>query len=142
MIKSVFVQKCQRTRLEDEFQELVVGLARVCGWTVYHIPDSRKGTARGFPDLVIAKMNPSQVIVAELKKQKGIATKEQRNWINVFDDVFAFMDGSGSYIWKPSDAEEVWEILTSPPPSAHWLTAAFDDPGPFSTLLDEVRSLN
>ncbi|MCC6312227.1 MAG: hypothetical protein IT345_15125, partial [Trueperaceae bacterium] len=60
---------------ERDFQALVVQLARLRGWRVYHTFDSRRSPA-GFPDLVLAR--PPRLVIAELKSEKGRVADEQR----------------------------------------------------------------
>ena len=81
--------------LESELQSKVKKLARTLQWRIYHNPDSIRCEA-GFPDLVLVRHG--RLIFAELKKQNGKLSSEQRLWLK--DLAYC---GVESYIWVPSD---------------------------------------
>lgn len=122
---------------EAAFQRRVVRLARAYGWRIYHAPDNRpavsaKGkrqrpqsmvdsTAKGFPDLVL--LRDQRLIVAELKTRTGRLRPGQREWLDTFaelGDRIVRLDGTvaqehrpqvKAYVWRPSDWDELHEIL-------------------------------
>lgn len=92
---------------EEQWQAHVMNAARDLGWTLrYHTRDSR-GSAPGFPDLVICR--PPRLIYAELKiedPKRGTVTLEQRAWLNGLEAC-----GQIVYVWRPSDWASVVEVL-------------------------------
>ena len=89
---------------EKEFLAQVVELAEVLGFRSYHTFDSRRSAA-GFPDLVLVR--PPRVIFAELKRQNGRVTIPQHLWFHDLDEC----PGVEVYIWKPSDWNEIVEVM-------------------------------
>lgn len=89
---------------ERDFQALVVQLARLRGWRVYHTFDSRRSPA-GFPDLVLAR--PPRLVIAELKSEKGRVADEQREWLRDFLACGVFE----TKLWRPSDWQEIEDVL-------------------------------
>ena len=89
---------------EKQWQQQVVSLARQTGWNrIYHTHDSRR-SAHGFPDLVLVR---DRVIFAELKTEKGKLSDAQQAWLDALRAA-----GAEAYIWRPSDLEQVAQILT------------------------------
>lgn len=85
---------------EGDFQGAVLDLAAAHGWTYrYHTFDSRRSTA-GFPDLVL--MRPPELLVVELKAEKGRTSREQEAWLEAFRAC-----GVTAFVWRPSD----WKII-------------------------------
>ena len=93
---------------EAELQATVLALAGRGGWHRWHtvisrfIPRGREGDLlidKGFPDLVLARNGT--VIFAELKRQKGRVTPEQKEWLELL----------GGVVWRPSDMPEIEKIL-------------------------------
>ena len=91
------------TQVEDLFEKL--------GWTWQHQRPARTkygwSTAisgyKGFPDYCAARKRDGvcQVIFAELKDEKSQPTPEQAHWLDV----------TGGYLWRPSDFEQIVEVL-------------------------------
>lgn len=91
---------------EDQFKDIVIDYAILRGWLVHH---SRPAIARsgrwltplqghkGLPDLVLAR--GGQVILAELKSDKGRASVEQRAWLGAL--------GTYGRLWRPAD----WPVI-------------------------------
>lgn len=103
------------TESERAFQERVVQLAQLCGWKIYHPPDNVPVTAKsgaryvqnikaGWPDLVLAR--PPELIMWELKTEKGRVSAEQEAWIDVLHRC-----GIEVRIIRPSDFGYVQERL-------------------------------
>ena len=89
---------------EKAFQAAVVELARLCRWRCYHTYDSRRSTP-GFPDLVLLRGN--RLIFAELKRQRGTVTVDQRGWL-------AALAATGAVdvrLWRPSDWPDIEATL-------------------------------
>ena len=79
---------------EAQLQTVVVGLARMLRFLVYHTRDSR-GSDKGFPDLVMVR---ERTIYVELKSEKGKLTPEQREWIAALKAA-----GEEVYVWRPAE---------------------------------------
>lgn len=62
----------------------------------------------GWPDLVIA--GRGRLIFAELKTEKGKPTDDQVAWL----EVLRRTSGVQSYIWRPSQWDEVVQLLGQP----------------------------
>ena len=97
---------------EAAFQRQVIALAQLCGWAFcYHTRDSR-GSARGFPDLVLMRVRPPRLLVVELKSARGKVTDAQADWLAAFDAC-----GVERYVWRPSDWPAI-EAVLAPRPDA------------------------
>lgn len=92
---------------EAEFQAAVIELAQQCGWMVAHFRPGRTADGWrtpvmadgvGFPDLVLAKPG-RPLILAELKREDGKITTDQRRWLNTLTQC----DGIACFLWRPSD---------------------------------------
>lgn len=84
---------------EADFKRTVIDRALWCKWTPYSIPDSRRASATGFPDLVL--MHESGALLAvELKLDHTYPTRAQRRWLAAFEQY-----GIPAYIWRPRDWE-------------------------------------
>lgn len=91
---------------EAAFQDLVVQLARWCGWHVYHTYDSRRSDA-GYPDLTLVRNRV--LLFRELKARRGRMTEEQQEWGQLL--LYA---GQSWAVWRPEDWDLVVETLTAP----------------------------
>lgn len=78
----------------DSLDAHVRKLIKDLGLLGYHTHDSRRSPG-GFPDWVIVGEG---VMFRELKKQNGIVTLAQRQWIDTLD-----MSGADADVWRPSD---------------------------------------
>lgn len=99
---------------EAQFQDMVIDLARLCGWRVAHFRPGRtakgwrtpvSGDGGGFPDLVL--LSGSRQLVVELKSQKGRLSAEQNVWLNAFR-----LAGVEARVWRPADWPEIQQTLT------------------------------
>lgn len=100
---------------EATFTAQVIRMARVFGWLTAHFrPGMTKrgrwvtavqGDGAGFPDLVLIKAGKPPIF-AELKAEKGKATPEQKKWLEAARAV-----GIRSYLWRPSDIDEIEKLL-------------------------------
>ncbi len=119
---------------EKDFQDNVIELAQILGWRIAHFrPAMTKHGWRtpmignpGFPDLVLAKAG--QVITAELKSEKGKLTEDQAKWLAELSGTAPASwlpsedgtirvggpsyRGSWAYVWRPSDLEQIQEVLS------------------------------
>lgn len=88
---------------ERQFQAAVLQLARLHRWAAYYVHDSRHSPA-GWPDLIL--LRPPRAVAAELKREDGIVRVDQ-------DVCLALLAACGieSYIWRPSQKQEIAEIL-------------------------------
>lgn len=89
---------------EAEFQAAVIALAESRGWLVYSVPDSRRATCPGFPDLILCRRRV--VLAAELKRDGEKPRDEQRAWL----DAFAAC-GVPAHHWTPSMWAEIETAL-------------------------------
>lgn len=107
-------QKALREISEREWQNQVHRLALAKGWKYYHAPDNKPVNGRiqkvvaGFPDCVLVK--GKRLIFAELKRENGKVSSEQTDWL-----VALAATGAECYVWRPSQAREVLEILSKKP---------------------------
>ena len=94
--------------LEKNFQDRVVHLARLYGWKVYHVPDSRRSSLAGYPDLTMWNVKKGRLIFAELKREKGRVSPAQDS---VLDDLDSLGLQIETYVWRPSMWEEIVRTL-------------------------------
>lgn len=90
--------------LEKDFQIRVEGLAHIYGWRVYTIPDSRRASLAGYPDLTLWR--GSRLIFAELKREKGRVSPAQEQILAELK-----LTGAETYIWRPSHWDAIIETL-------------------------------
>jgi len=106
---------------EKSFQEQVVQLAHMFGYSVAHFRVAQNSSgryrtpiaydAKGFPDLVLVRSDfnkkdrPKRLVFAELKSNTGRLSKEQGTWI---DDLSTVCE---AYVWRPRDWHNIVEIL-------------------------------
>ena len=95
----------KNSMLEKDFHEQVAHLMRLEGWSVYSVPDSRRVSLAGYPD--ITAWRGTRLIFAELKREKGRTSPAQ-------DEVLADLQQipcAKVYIWKPSDFDRIVELV-------------------------------
>jgi len=92
---------------EKEFTRQVIQLARTFQYAVYHTFMS-KWSEKGYPDCCFAK--PGRLIFAELKSEAGKVSEKQQEWLDILRAA-----GAETYLWKPSQFEEIVKILRSNP---------------------------
>lgn len=88
---------------EKKFMADVIKAARVFGWKVFHVFDSRR-SPEGFPDLVLVRKQ--KLMFAELKSEKGKLTKDQEDWIRQL-----IKAGTEVHIWRPHNWDMILEEL-------------------------------
>lgn len=108
---------------EDEFQNSVINLAHQFGWLVAHFRGVRikrrddtvyyqtpvQADGVGFPDLVMVR--DGRTIFAELKSEDGRTMPHQWKWLSALADD----DRNEVYIWRPSELQDVADILSNAP---------------------------
>jgi len=92
--------------LEKDFQRTVIELARLHGWRAYSIPDSRRSTEKGYPDITLWHAKRKVFALAELKTVKGKLSAEQ---IAVHAELKAC--GMTVYVWRPDEWDEIEKVL-------------------------------
>jgi hypothetical protein len=98
--------------LEGDWQETVIGCARVNGWLLTHFRPARTDQGwrtplqgdKGFPDLVL--LRAPRLIFAELKRQRAKPSADQERWLEEL-----LRAGQEAYVWRPGDWDEVQRIL-------------------------------
>jgi hypothetical protein len=88
--------------LEREWQNQVLGLAKMMGWTYYKSFRPKKSPS-GFPDLVLVR---DRVLFVELKREKTKPRPSQVEWLEALEKA-----GAEVYTWRPSDLEQVGRVL-------------------------------
>jgi hypothetical protein len=95
---------------EADFQARVVTLARMSGWQVFAIPDSRRATMAGYPDLTMFRAMDRRIIFAELKREKGRLSLAQDEVLGQLKEI-ARNGGCEVYVWRPSDWPDIVKSL-------------------------------
>jgi hypothetical protein len=96
--------------LEKDFQARVIHLARINGWRVYHVPDSRRATMAGFPDLTLWHVRMQRLAFAELKRENGRLSDAQEEVLAELREVSKAIPFE-IYFWKPSDWDDIEAVL-------------------------------
>lgn len=89
---------------ERAWQDVVVDLARVCGWLPFHVLRP-KGMEPGWPDLVL--LRPPEIIFAELKRERGKVTAAQARVLGMLEAC-----GLEVCVWRPSNFDQIHARLT------------------------------
>lgn len=89
---------------EATFQTLVIVLAELNGWDVYHTHDSR-GSQEGYLDLTMVR--DGVLCFVELKDEEGQPTPAQERWMEKLAAT-----GSDVFLWRPSNWKALEEYLT------------------------------
>lgn len=101
---------------ESQFQRRVTDLAEELGWQWLHLGHDPRGRnnqgargtlVKGFPDLMLVRNGV--LIFAELKAQKAPPPTVTQQL------VLGTLGGTGArtYVWRPSDWNQILEVLTS-----------------------------
>jgi len=104
---------------EADFLKSVIDLAHAYKWKVIHFRSALRkdgtyqtpvqGDGVGFPDLILVR---ERVIFAELKSETGKISEAQVEWITALNVATQEkMSGGNTYIWRPSDWDQIVEIL-------------------------------
>jgi hypothetical protein len=89
---------------EARWQQQVVDVALRYQWRVYAIPDSRRVTMRGWPDLVLMKVD--RVIYSELKTLRGRLRPDQKITLTILHAA-----GHETALWRPGMLPEIIQVL-------------------------------
>jgi VRR-NUC domain len=109
-------ERLLRTITEKEWTTTVIEVAKLNRWLVHHSRTAIMQSGRwatplagntGLPDLIMLK--PPHQIVAELKTETGVLTDEQIRWLKAF----AAVPGVRAFVWRPSDLDTVWRVLSA-----------------------------
>lgn len=93
----------RKTITEKQWLQQIVDLAKLMGWRTYHPWLSIRST-HGFPDLTLVR---ERLILVELKSETGKLSRDQQDWIAALKQA-----GVETYVWKPSDFDEAFQILS------------------------------
>jgi hypothetical protein len=94
---------------EAEFQRQVIQYAQFCGWLCYSIPDSRRSTLAGWPDVVF--MRDTRIVFSEMKREKGKTSPAQDVVLATLSAIAEANKTMEVYVWRPSDWPEIEVIL-------------------------------
>jgi hypothetical protein len=95
---------------EADLQQCVIDYAHLTGWWVAHFrpaqtsgrwsaPVSADGA--GFPDLVMARRG--EVVIAELKSEKGRISDAQQAWLTALSSPDVANRWLRVFVWRPAD---------------------------------------
>lgn len=109
-------QRIAKAMSEAELQDAIIGCARTFSYTVAHFrPALTKhgwrtpvaADGKGFPDLLLAKERPADLIAVELKREGQDPTPDQIKWLRVLAPSIPV------FIWRPSNwlAGEVEQVF-------------------------------
>ena len=107
---------------ERRFTNEVIDFARGHNWEVFHIHDQdsydnyrKLATGGGFPDLIMYRLveGKASMIVAELKMDapSSVVRPNQDEWLRAYKQFIP------TFVWRPSDWEEIERVLTEGPQS-------------------------
>jgi hypothetical protein len=99
------------TELEKDFQERVCHLARLYHWRIYSIPDSRRVSMAGYPDLTMWNVEQKRLMFVELKREKGKVSESQKIVLSELSQLIQ----CEVYVWRPSDWDSIIEIMKGKP---------------------------
>jgi len=89
--------KWKDTELEKDFQDRVTEMLVYNGWRVFSIPDSRRATVKGYPDLTCWHPKTNRLVFIELKREKGRVSPEQKIVLEELGRI------TETYLFRPSD---------------------------------------
>ena len=93
--------KWKDTELEKDFQQRVVEVLTYNGWRVFSIPDSRRASIKGYPDLTCWHPKHDRLVFIELKREKGRISPEQ---VIVLEELKRITE---TYLFRPSDWDKI-----------------------------------
>lgn len=93
-----------KKQTEKQFMGMVIRLAEMCGWAVYHTHDSRR-SEYGWPDLVLCR--EPVILFCELKTDDGEVKPEQEQWLARLKAC-----GLDARLWRPGSWPEIEAVLT------------------------------
>ena len=89
---------------ERDLERFVRDAARQFGWARYHTQHSIHSAA-GWPDEALARGH--ELILAELKSDKGKLSPEQAKWLTILGQVEVVK----VRLWRPSDLDNIVALL-------------------------------
>lgn len=92
---------------EKDLREQIRDLCKLFGWRFLFVWTSIH-SPKGMLDLLLINKAKRRVLFAELKSETGKMTIEQQE---IFDELKAC--GQEVYLWRPSQIDEIAEILSS-----------------------------
>ena len=95
-------KKFLNLELEKDFQERVVTLLGLYGWKVYAVPDSRRVTLAGWPDLTCYHVKQRRTMFIELKREQGRVSVGQKIVMSELESI-----GHEVYLFRPSDWDRI-----------------------------------
>ena len=105
-----------RALTEAAFLDMVIRLARLKKWLVFHARPARtargwrtpvSGDGKGFPDLFLIRPAAGEILFVELKSGRGRLTPEQEAWLEALREC-----GLPVRVWTPKDWDEITETLS------------------------------
>lgn len=102
---------------EAQFQNYVVRLARENGWLIHHTRTALAKSGRymtpvqghiGFPDLVLLHREREILVFAELKNERGLVRREQRQWLELLKRIPCIF----VCLWRPKMLDAIEQFLT------------------------------
>lgn len=89
---------------EQQWQAIVIEVARLNGWWVHHHHDSRRSEP-GFPDLML--LRSGEALFVELKREGGKVTAAQAYVLDLLESA-----GIEACVWRPSDEDRAFARLS------------------------------
>jgi hypothetical protein len=109
---------------EKGFQRRIREFAQLRGWRVYSVPDSRRATARGFPDDTMLHLgdkppplNRLRLLIAEDKDEDGELRPDQVVWLDALSAVARAANRGAGYemvavmVLRPSIEDDICRLL-------------------------------
>jgi hypothetical protein len=93
---------------EASFQDWVIMTAQKAGWRAYSIPDSRKATDRGYPDVTLMHVELGRLVWVENKTMTGRVRPDQRIWLSALSAIATLVHRATGvrvldvFVWRPS----------------------------------------
>jgi len=129
---------------ERAFQSAVMEMARLRGWSAWHMHDSRRQIrpgvfvgdrdASGVPDLLLAHERYG-VVFAELKSDTGRLRDSQRTALYALQRA-----GARVYVWRPGDMTEIARVFAGHAVAAPLLAAPLRRGGAATTQTTDRRT--
>jgi hypothetical protein len=112
---------------EAELQRYVIEAARWQGWMVHHCRVAQRQSGQwstpiqgdpGFPDLVLIHKASGRLVFAELKRERGVVTTAQTDWLSALMTASALSGWESVQVfeWRPSQWLDgtIQRVLSTP----------------------------
>lgn len=99
--------------LERDFQNRLTEFMRLEGWQVYSIPDSRRASMKGYPDITAWRVEDQRLLFIELKREKG-RVSEAQTYVLESLRALAPRIPVEVYLWRPHDWPTIEEVIARP----------------------------